>query len=62
MCFCGEIREISVDFGLTLVMLNKLMPYPFLIFSQSDYLVQAVDTNLHAKTNSTDPDQLASSE
>ena len=23
------------------------MPYPFLIFSQSDYLIQIVDINLH---------------
>ena len=32
-------------FILTLVLLNKLMPRPLLIFSQSDYLVQVVDTN-----------------
>ena len=38
------------------------MPHPLLIFSQSDYLIQVVDTNLHSLTNSADPDQLASSE
>ena len=45
------------------------MPYSFLIFSQSDYLNQAVDKNLHTKwqtnvlnENSVDPDQLASEE
>ena len=32
---------------LTLVLLNKLMPHPFLIFSQSDYLIQIVDINSH---------------
>ena len=36
------------------------MPHPLLIFSQSDYLIYAVDTYL--MTNSADPDQLASSE
>ena len=37
------------------------MPHPLLIFSQSDYLIQVVDTNSHTqKTNSADPDQLAS--
>ena len=36
------------SFPLTLVLLNKLrMPCPFLIFSQSDYLIQIVDINSH---------------
>ena len=34
---------------LTLVMLNKLLPHPLLIVSQSDYLIQIVDTNSHAE-------------
>ena len=38
------------------------MPRPLLIFSQSDYLIQIVDTNSQLMTNSADPDQLASSE
>ena len=33
---------------LTLVMLNELkLPRPSLIFSQSGYLIQVVDTNSH---------------
>ena len=36
------------------------MPYPLLIFSQSDYLIQVFDTRSHQMTNSADPDQLAS--
>ena len=35
---------------------------PLLIFSQSDYLIQIVDTNSYLMANSADPDQLASSE
>ena len=45
VCFLGEMRKI-----LTFVMLNKLfikMPSPFLIVSQSDYLIQVVDINSH---------------
>ena len=39
------------------------MPHPFLIFSQSDYLIQVVDINSHTlMANSADPDQLASEE
>ena len=38
------------------------MARPFLNVSQSDYLVQVVDTNSHWMTNSVDPDQLASEE
>ena len=42
------------------------MPRPFLIVSQSDYLIQIVDINSHTEiqrmTNSADPDQLASSD
>ena len=42
------------------------MPCPLLIFSQSDYLIQVVDTNSHTlyltMTNSADPDLLASLE
>ena len=34
-----------VNSPLTLVMLNKLMPRRFLIVSQSDYLIWAVDAN-----------------
>ena len=34
-------------FLITLHMLNKLIPRPLLIFSQSVYLIQAVDINLH---------------
>ena len=41
-------------------MLNKLT-CPLLISSQSDYLIQVVDTNSHIN-DSVDPDQLASSE
>ena len=35
------------------------MPHPLSIFSQSDCLIQIVDTNSH--NDSVDPDQLASS-
>ena len=39
------------------------MPFPFLIFSQSDYLIQNFDINFtYLMANSADPDQLASSE
>ena len=34
---------------LTLVLLNKLMPHQFLIVSQSDYLIQVVDTYSHTE-------------
>ena len=34
---------------LTLVMLNNLMPHPFLIVSQSDDLIQVVDTYSYTK-------------
>ena len=34
---------------LTLVMLNKLMPLPLLIVSQSNYLTQDVDINSHTE-------------
>ena len=34
---------------LTLVMLNKWMPRPLPIFSQSDYLIQDVDINSHTE-------------
>ena len=37
---------ILLEYELTLALLNKL-PRPFLIFSQSDYLIQIVDTNSH---------------
>ena len=39
------------------------MPHPFLISSQSDYLIQVFDRNSHDNLmiNSADPDQLASS-
>ena len=36
-----------------------LMPCPLLIFSESDYLIQVVDTNSH-NNKSADQDQLAS--
>ena len=40
-----------------------MMPHPFLIFSQSDYLIQVFDTKFTSlMVNSADPDQLASSE
>ena len=39
-------NRVSI-FTLTLVLLNKLIPSPLLIFSQSDYLFQVVDTNLN---------------
>ena len=46
---------------LTLVMLNKLRcPAHFLIFSQSDYSMQVVDTLTYIMINSADLDQLAS--
>ena len=35
------------------------MPCTLLIISQSDYLIQVVDTNLHTMINSADPDQKA---
>ena len=35
---------------------------PLLIFSQSDYLIQVVDTVIYLMANSVDPDQLASAE
>ena len=38
------------------------MPRLLLIFSQSDYLIQAVDVNSHSNWQTVDPDQLASSE
>ena len=38
------------------------MTRPLLIFNQSDYLIQIVDTVTHLMANSADPDQLASSE
>ena len=42
------VLSIDVVRGLlTCVMLNKLMPLPLLVFSQSDYLIQVFDTNLH---------------
>ena len=43
-------------------MLNKLMPHPLLISSQSDYLIQVVGINSHIMTNSADLGQLASEE
>ena len=44
--------------------LRVKMPHPLLIFSHSDYiyLIQVVGKNLYFKTNSVDPDQLASEE
>ena len=37
------------------------MPHPLVIFSQSDYLIQVVHSNVkYLMTNSADPDQLAS--
>ena len=36
------------------------MPHPLLIFCQSDYLVQIVDTKSYLMTNSADPDHLTS--
>ena len=38
------------------------MPRPFLTVSQSDYLIQAVDTVTYWMENNADPDQLASPE
>ena len=40
------------------------MPCPLQVFSQSDYLIQVVDTNSHTyhNSNSADLDQLASSD
>ena len=32
---------------LTIALLNKLMPRPFLISCQSDYLIQVFDRNSH---------------
>ena len=37
------------------------MKIPCTLLSQSDYLIQIVDTKLHTMTNIADPDQLASS-
>ena len=37
----------AYQFGLTLAM--RLMPRPQLIVSQSDYLIQVVDTNSHTE-------------
>ena len=34
---------------LTLVLLNKLIPLPLLIFSQSNYLIQIIDINSHTE-------------
>ena len=39
----------SALFALTLVLLNKKMPHPFQILSQSDYLIQIVDINSHTE-------------
>ena len=39
--FCPVCQE------LTHVMLNKLMPCPLLVSSQSDYLIQGFDRNSH---------------
>ena len=51
----------STLYFLTLAMLNKIkMLCPLLIFSQSDVLIQVVDTFTYLMTNSADPDQLAS--
>ena len=33
------------------------MPCPLLIFSQSDYLIQVLDANVHTEWHSADPDQ-----
>ena len=41
--------RIITKYFLTLVMLNKKMPHPLLIFSQSDYLILVVDTNSNTK-------------
>ena len=38
------------------------MPHPFLVFSQSDCLIQIVDINSYLMANSADPDQMASEE
>ena len=48
----GAASDLRVRFrtsktGLTLVMLNKLMPRPLLISSQSDYLIRGFDRNSH---------------
>ena len=41
-----KIPALEPCYRLTLVMLNNVkMPYPLLIFSQSDYLINVVDTN-----------------
>ena len=37
--------RLHACFTLTLAMLNKLMPHLLPIFSQSDYLIQVLDTN-----------------
>ena len=49
--------------SLTLAMLNRWRYHALLILSQSDYLIQDVDTKSHKQINSVDPapDQLASS-
>ena len=49
VCLLLCISILLCAVSLTLVMLNTLMPCPFLIFSQSDYLIQVVDTNSHSK-------------
>ena len=64
-----KVLQVSVILALYCV---SLLPYlylssvgicPLLIFSQSDYLIQAVDRKFaYLMTNNADPDQLASSE
>ena len=43
-CIKGE-DSLNAMYALTLAMLNKLIPRPCLIFSQSGYLIKVVDTN-----------------
>ena len=52
VCFYEELQKnypriITKYSSLTLVLLNKLMPRPLLIFSQPDYLIRIVAINSH---------------
>ena len=50
LCIFMNISNVVAPIPLTLAMLNKYnkMLCPLLNFSQSDYLIQVVDTNSHS--------------